>query len=546
MMKTTAKRLISILFSLMLILAVCVPVFADDAESTSDETAAVETVDVEETDAEETEDAAAAEDTEEAADSTEDAAAEEDDVADDGSLKMGWLSIVPVILAIVGAIVTKKPFESLLVGSIVGCIMAYKGDFLTQWVTLLQDTAADNQWIFLVCGLFGGLIALLTKAKGTAGFAKIGNKICKTQRTTLLTTWILGVIIFVDDYLNMLTVGSCMRSICDEKKIPREALAYLLDSTGTPVCMLLPFSTWAVFYMELFMQQPAVTAIYGEGNGMSMFLKLIPFNFYAWITVLFVFLFAMGIMPKIGKMKSAYKRAAELNQPYNPTPANIEKNKQFDAAEAEDGNVLDFLIPMVVLIFFTFDPFGLGWDILVGVVVALVVCLVMYVPRKIMTVSDWSNTMIKGFCDIVPTIAALLAAFMVANISGEMGLTNFVITTVKSFPLPQFYPIIVFLVMAFITFATGSIWGSSTVVVPFIIPLASAMGASIPLTIAAVMSGGTFGSHACFFADATMLAAESSKIEVMDHNLSQIPYVIITSVLTCIGLGICGALGVGL
>ncbi|MDO4459790.1 MAG: Na+/H+ antiporter NhaC family protein [Clostridia bacterium] len=519
MLKSHVFKLLSLALVVMMVFAVGVTAFADTADSA--EAPAQELI------------------------ATEETTEAEEDVADDGSLKMGWLSVVPVLLAIVGAIATKKPFESLLVGSVVGCIMAYKGNFLTEWVLLLQNTAAENIWIFLVCGLFGGLIALLTKAKGTAGFYTIGNKICKSQRTTLLVTWILGVIIFVDDYLNMLTVGACMRSICDEKKIPREALAYLLDSTGTPVCMMLPFSTWAAFYMALFMEQPAVAAIYGEGGGMSMFIKLIPLNFYAWITVLFVFLFAMGIMPKFGKMKTAYKRAMEQNQPFDPTPANLEKNKG-DDVKNEHGNVWDFLIPMIVLIFVTFDPFKLGWDILLGVCLALASCLILYVPRKIMSVTDWSDTMIHGFCDIVPTIAALLAAFMVANVSGAMGLTNFVITTVKSFPLPQLYPIIVFLVMAFITFATGSIWGSSTVVVPFIIPLASAMGASIPLTIAAVMSGGTFGSHACFFADATMLAAESSKIEVMDHNLSQLPYVIITSILTIIGLGVCGCLGVGL
>lgn len=450
-------------------------------------------------------------------------------------MQLGVLCLLPVLIAVIGAIVTKKPFECLLVGSLIGCLIAYRADFLNQWVVLLQDTSAENQWLFLVCGLFGGLIAILTKAKGTAGFARIGEKICKTQRTTLLSTFILGVIIFVDDYLNMLTVGTCMRSICDKRKIPREALAYLLDSTGTPVCMMLPFSTWAAFYTALFMEQPAVQAL-GYTSGRHMFLSMLPFNFYAWLTVLFVFLFAIGVMPKLGKMKAAYTRAETTGYTYEQTPVNIEKNSK-DIEVTEEGNIWDFLIPMIVLIAFTFVA-----DILVGVVVALAACLVLYVPRKVMTVSEWSSLMVKGFCDIVPTIAALLAAFMVANISGEMGLTDFVLSNVSKFPLPQFYPIIVFLVMAALTFATGSIWGSSTIVVPIILPLASSMGANIILTVAAVMSGGTFGSHACFFADATMLAAESSKIDVMDHNLSQLPYVILTSVLTCFLLGVCGVL----
>lgn len=451
-------------------------------------------------------------------------------------MQLGALCLLPVLIAVVGAIVTKKPFECLLVGSLTGCLIAYKGDFLNQWVLLLQDTSAENQWIFLVCGLFGGLIAILTKAKGTAGFAKLGERLCKTQRTTLLSTFILGVVIFVDDYLNMLTVGTCMRPICDKRKIPREALAYLLDSTGTPVCMMLPFSTWAAFYISLFMAQPAVQAL-GYKSGQDMFLRILPFNFYAWLTVLFVFLFSMGIMPKLGKMKKAYERVEKTGATYEMTQINIDKNSGTATVKDEEGNIWDFLIPMAVLIAFTFIS-----DILVGVVVALAVCLVMYVPRKVMTISEWSDLMIKGFCDIVPTIAALLAAFMVAGISGKMGLTDFVLNNVSKFPFPQFYSIIVFLVMAALTFATGSIWGSSTIVVPIILPLAAAMGASIPLTVAAVMSGGTFGSHACFFADATMLAAESAKIDVMDHNLTQLPYVIMTSILTCVLLGICGVM----
>lgn len=449
-------------------------------------------------------------------------------------MEYGILTLIPIVVIIVMAIVTKRSFESLIVGSVIACIIMYKQGFVPEWTNMLLDAASnsDNQWVILVCGLFGSLIAMLRESKGTNGFVKLGEKLCKSERTALLGTFILGVVIFVDDYLNMLTVGTCMRKVCDKRKVPREALAYLLDSTGTPVCILLPFSTWAVFYISLFMKEEGVQAL-GFASGMGLYMHIIPYIFYAIATLVIVVLFAVGIMPKIGGMRRAYKRTRETGETYSEASRrlNMEVERGYD-----DGNILDFLIPIAVLITLTI----VVGDMLAAVIVTLIVCLVLYIPRKVMTFSQWSGLLISGFCEMLPTLAILVGAFTVANCCDAMGLSQYVIHCVQPYLSSTSFAVIIFLVVAMITFATSSTWGVSTIVVPIIIPLAVAVNANLVLTMAAILSGSTFGSHACFYSDATVLASTASKIENLDHAVSQIPYALIAAVLTGAGYLICG------
>lgn len=451
-------------------------------------------------------------------------------------MEYGALTLIPIVFIIVTAIVTRKSFESLLAGSVIASIIMHGKGFFLPWVDLLLETLSDpeNQWVILVCGLFGSLIALLRESKGTSGFTRIGERLCRTERGALLGTFILGVVIFVDDYLNMLTVGTCMRPICDRRKVPREALAYLLDSTGTPICVLLPFSTWTAFYISLFMKEEAVRAA-GFSSGLAMYIQTIPFIFYASIMVVMVFLFAMGWMPKIGPMKKAYERVQKTGRTYSEESDkyNLEKEEG-----EEGGNIADFVIPILALIAVTI----MIEDILAAVIVALVLCLVMYVPRKKMTLSQWSGFLISGFCEMMPTLAILAGAFTVARCCNAMHLPEYIIAQVQPFVTPQTYPMIIFLVVSALTFATSSTWGISTIVIPIIIPLAAAVDANLILTMAAVLSGSTFGSHACFYSDATVLASAASRIENMEHAFTQLPYAVIGAVLTCICLLVSGFL----
>ena len=162
-------------------------------------------------------------------------------------MTQGLIALLIILIVIIGSITTHRCEEFMIGGSIIGAIFLFGGSFLTEWCTLLQETISENVWIIVVCGLFGSLIALLQAAKGNYGFSKLVSKLCNSERKTLLTTFLLGILIFVDDYLNVLTIGTCMKGIYDKRKIPRESLAFILDATGAPVCVLLPFSTRAVF-----------------------------------------------------------------------------------------------------------------------------------------------------------------------------------------------------------------------------------------------------------------------------------------------------------
>lgn len=437
-------------------------------------------------------------------------------------MNTGLIAIFILLIIIVGAIATRRCVEFLIGGSLLAAIFMYGKDFLPQWCTLIQDVLAENVWIVLVCGLFGSLIALLQESKGTFGFQKLVSKFCNTERRTLLTTFVMGILIFVDDYLNVLSIGVCMKGVCDKRKIPREALAYMLDATGAPVCVLLPFSTWAVFYANLFYNETLVNSQFS--SGMSAYIHAIPYCFYPFIALFIVFLFCMGWFPKLGPMKKAYQRVAETGMVYS------EASKKYNMAEpvyTEDGNVWDFLIPIVLLV-----AVGIAsGEILLGVLVAIVVCLILYVPRKLVSMEEFLNLMISGFGSMLSIFFMLVGAFSLANVCSGLGLTEYLIEIVKPFLSAGAFPALSFLLLAVLAFITGSNWGMSAVVIPILIPMCAALNGNVILTMAAIISGGAFGSHACFYTDATVLSSNSAGIDNMEHALTQWPYVFISAAL---------------
>ena len=441
-------------------------------------------------------------------------------------LNLGLVAIIITLFIIVGAVVTRRCVECMIAGSMVAAVFVYGTGFLTGWSESLQNMLADNVWVMLVCLLFGGLIGLLTDSKGSFGFSKYISKICNTQRKTLLTTFIMVILIFVDDYLNVLSIGVCMKKISDKQKLPRETLAYLLDSTGAPVCVLLPFSTWAVFYASLFYEQESVKAL-GVTSALGAYIKAIPFLFYPMITLLIVFLFVMGWMPKLGPMKKAYERVEQTGKVYSDASR---KYNHDDPEGEEDGNIWNFLLPMGVLVGVAVAT----GDILVAVILALIVCFVLYVPRRILSVEDFLSSMIRGFGDMLPTLTMLLVTFVLKDISGQMGMTEYIIEIAEPFLFASIFPAMVFVLGAVLAFTTGSDWGMSSIITPIVFPLGAALGANPVLIMAAIISGGTFGSHACFYSDATLLASQAAGVDNMEHALTQIPYVIIASVLSVI------------
>ena len=465
-------------------------------------------------------------------------------------MNYGIISLLPALLVIVFALKTKRTFEALLLGTFSAYIIIEGPYFLISWVDTCFQVATDSdvQWVILVCGLFGSLVALLKASDSTAAFSGLLKKVCHSARTSLVMTWIMGIIIFIDDYLNIITLGTCMTPLTDRQSEPREALAYVIDSTGAPVCVLLPFSTWAVYYASIFFQQPEIASL-GFKSATDTYIHVIPYTFYAIFTLIVVFLFSMKLLPKLGKMKTAYQRVAnqkiendlpptlELFSPspeltgdphkLNPVPKDSSRKK---------GGVFDFLLAMVLVIGITI------WtgEMMYGLICALLALLFIYIPRKIFTFEEFCDTFMDGFCSLIPTIAVVFAAFIMQRAANDIGMPAYVISTVQPFVNQNMFPVLAFIVVSILTFATGSNWGIPAVCTPIIIPLGSALGVNPILIMAAILSGGTFGSHACFYSDATLLTSTACGINNMDHALSQLPYALIGAGVSCIAFLICG------
>lgn len=449
----------------------------------------------------------------------------------------GLLTLLPAVLVIVFAIISKRTTEPLLLGCIVSYVIIYGQHFVQPLVDCLFAvvTDYDNVWLILVCGLFGSLVALLNASRGTQAIARAIGRVCKSGKSTLLMSWILGIIIFVDDYMNIMTISSCMRKLCDKNKVPRESLAYVIDSTGAPACVILPFSTWAIFYAGAFYEQEAIQAL-GYGSAMATYIRTIPFMFYAIAALIIVPLFICGIIPQWGPMKKAYIRTRTTGTVFS------EASRRFNMDEAEekqagcDTHIIDFVIPMALLIVITI----VLDDILMALLAAILACMVMYIPRKVVTAGQFCDLWIKGFADMVPSLVIIVAALMMRQASSDLNLPDYVVNIVMPYVGQNTFPAVAFLVVSVLAFITGSNWGIPAVCAPIIIPLGAAVGADLLLVMAAIVSGGVFSSHACFYSDATVMTSTSCKIENMEHAATQLPYALLALAISFVAFLICG------
>ena len=453
-------------------------------------------------------------------------------------MEYGILTLLPIVVVVALALATKRTLEPLLAGSLVAYIIVAGWHFPTAWSDAFFKVASNQeyQWVFMVCALFGSLIALLGASHGTIGFSKWLRKLCRGPKSTLLVTWIMGVLIFVDDYLIIMTVSTSMQRLSDNHKVPREALTYIIDSTGAPVCALLPFSTWAVFFAAMFYAEAGVPEL-GFGSPLSTFIHVIPFIFYAIFAVIMVPLFCMGVAPKMGRMKSAYKRVKETGMTYSPESKDLNmEDDEDDPAEHVKASAMDFAAPIGVLIALSVFT----GDIFLAVLGAIAVCFLLYIPRKKMSVTRFCDLAMHGFCNLVPTVAVIFFAFVMQEAMMDIDIANYVISKILPIMSAPLFPAITFLLVAALNFSTGSVWGIPAIVSPIIMPLCFSLGANPLVTMGAIISGAVLGSHACFYSSATVLTSSCCKIQNMDHALSQLPYAALTALLSTAAYLICG------
>lgn len=456
------------------------------------------------------------------------------------------LSLIPPLVVLAFAIWLKRPILALILGAAAGLLLiGNPGDALFNLgetsVRVMQDETIG--WLILVCGGFGALIALLVHTGGAFAFGRMAQRYASGRKPSLFMTYLLGLIIFIDDYLNALTVGETMKRITDKFKVSREMLAYVVDSTAAPMCVLVPISTWAVFFGGLLVANGIAPV--DDPNGIKTYISAIPYMLYAWLALIMVPLVIFGIMPLIGPMKKA-ELAAQQSSFISDAPAEIASShthtsddfaveafeEEFDASDKKTGKLYNFLLPMLMLIAFTvwFDA-----EIWPALILTFIITIPMYMAQRLMPFTEMMELMMHGFKTMLPAICTVIAAFTFKDVCDQLGLPQYIIENLAPYMSAQLLPALVFFSMAILAFATGSSWGIFAVSIPIVMPLAFAVEADIPLVIGALLSASSFGSQACFYSDSTVLAAQGSGCNLMSHALTQFPYAFMAAVLAFFG-----------
>lgn len=439
----------------------------------------------------------------------------------------GALCLIPVACVFIVAMITKRTVEALVTGALVGWFIISKQNFLWDTLNSAVETAADydTMWIILVCGLFGSIIALIQKSGGAVAFGNFLARFVRGEKSALFISWLMGLLIFVDDYLNCLVVGSTMRQITDDLKIPRASLAYVVDATASPICILIPISTWCVYLVGLIESNGFAP----EGQGMETYIQTIPFMFYNIICEVIVVLFAIKVIPIFGPMKKAYRIAKETGDVFSGLPSN--KSKPLMPDESIKPHIIDFVLPMVALVAITILT---GIDLLKGVGATLLICLIIYLPRKRIKPAEALDSLFDGFNTMFIPICIIVAGFMMVEVNSTLGLTPFVINLAEPYLNGVLFAAIVFTIQAGIGFFTGSNWGTWAIMMPIVVPLGELAGVPLALTLGALFSGGGFGGHACGWSDSTVLASAGAGIDNFEHMKTQLPYALLGGVVSIV------------
>jgi len=454
---------------------------------------------------------------------------------------VGAWCVLPAVITVCWTFATKRVIEALTVGTVVGFVLCspLNANVVTTYSESLLAAmmSKDIAWLIIVCGLMGSIIALIAQSGGAHAFGLWAARRAKSEKSALIWTWLLGCIIFVDDYLNSLTIGSCMAPLTDRHRTPREMLAYVTDSTAAPLCVLIPITTWAAFAGRILVK----SGWQEEGaSEISMFVKTIPYNLYGWVAALIVPLVILGVVPKIGAMRSAYRRVADGGP---LAPEGSEKISMLPSDHGEElalrgrPRMINFFLPILVLVGATiyFDT-----EMEMGVLVTLPIMYALYLVQKVMTASEFWDCLVRGICSLVLPLLLMVVAFVFADMNEKIGFTKWCIDTGKVYMTTATAPMFIFVILAVTEFITGTNWGMYVIALPIVIPLARELGVHMPLAVAACLSAGVFGSHVSFCSDATVISSAACGCDNYRHAMSQLPYGLISAAVTLIGFGILG------
>lgn len=428
----------------------------------------------------------------------------------------GFITLLPTILVLGLALWSRRTLESVLAGALAAFFLMEGLGFLDAMAqaTLATLMTEDVAWVMLVCGLYGGFIALLVKGGGSYALGRALISRIETKRGGLLATWSLGLVIFLDDYLNSLTVGATMKAVTDRFRTSRAMLAYVVDSTAAPLCLLVPLSSWGAYFASL-LEQNDVAA---EGQGIAVFIETIPYLFYPMVALLIVPLVAVGVIPLVGPMR----RAEELAERTGDLGAS--EDQALAVEENARGGMSVFFLPMLAMVLFTVLP---SVDLLRGVIAGILFTFAYYALWRVMPILEVFDTCIEGIKSMVPVLAMLLTLFVFVEANDRLGLTPYVIDAVSPFMTAGMLPVVVFVTVSALSFTTGSNWGVIAITMPIAFPLAQTFDVSIPLVMGALFSASAFGSQACFYSDSTVLSAQGAGCTTHQHAVTQLPYALL-------------------
>ena len=465
-------------------------------------------------------------------------------------------SLVPPVIAIVLALITKEVYSSLFVGILIGG--AFWSGFKPEATILhvFQDgvvgvlTDSYNMGILVFLVILGVMVCMMNKAGGSAAFGRWAKEHIKTRAGAQLATIALGVLIFIDDYFNCLTVGSVMRPVTDSHNVSRAKLAYLIDATAAPICIIAPISSWAA----------AVTGFVKGEDGFSIFIRAIPYNYYAILTVIMMVTLVLA-KEDYGPMKAHEKNAIEGDlfttgdRPFENTSENAIYNK---------GKVIDLVFPILSLIvccvigmiysggFFSGTGFVeafSGSDASVGLMLgsffAMVITIVFYVVRKVLRFSDSMACIPEGFKAMVPAILILTFAWTLKAMTDSLGAAPFVASVMNSAAggLMNLLPAIIFLVGCFLAFATGTSWGTFGILIPIVVAVFQGTNETMMIiSISACMAGAVCGDHCSPISDTTIMASAGAQCNHVNHVSTQLPYAMTVAAVSCITYVIAGIL----
>ena len=465
-------------------------------------------------------------------------------------IETGWVSILPPLIAIVLALVTKEVYSSLFLGVLSGMVIyvvSAQEPFMAVFSRIFDMMAqkiADNAYMIIFLALLWAVITLVGKSGGTAAYGRWAEKRLKNKRATLLTTALLGILIFIDDGFNCLTIGTVMRPVYDRQRISREKLAYIIDATAAPICIIAPVSSWAV----------AVASEVSDTNGFQTFLSTVPYNLYALLTIMMVaFVCITGL--DFGKMRKAEEKAQLEGNGDTMT-------EEKDDTQESKGRVIDLVLPILVLIvcailgmayvggFFSGTPFSeaIGANptasLSLGAFAGLVTAFILYIPRKIMKPKQFAGNIVSGIGSIVPPMLILILSWTLGGVCRELiGTGEFISGFIASSNVPlQLLPFVVFVIAALMSFSMGTSWGTFGLLIPIVTMICSATAGSELLvpTLGATLAGSVYGDHCSPISDTTILASTGAQCEHIRHVETQIPYATLTAVVCAVGYLIIG------